>query len=140
MRITYIFIMALGLGACGSMSYKPIQANSIKAFSENGCGGKGDRATLAVHVKTAMEDSMLLWDGTDSEVNLIVRFPDPSLKDKFQDAMGKNKYEQSNKLLKMIVAEDDEIEITLECKGKKIAPEVVRYTYDDEGDRKTFEF
>jgi hypothetical protein len=138
--IPWTVIAILSLASCTLYEYDPVEERSIERLVEDGCE-KGDRVTTTAEVNQVYEDSVVLWDGRDPDTTYTLRFKGPGLGAKTKSLLGENRYESAYKALSHQMEEDEPVDVSFVCQGRRKTPVANRFSFrDEDGEEIAYEF
>lgn len=135
-----ILIVVLMTAACGTTSYKPVQEIEFERFAKEGCQRSGDRFAVTAHINSAYRETIVLWNGRDSEQTVAVTLPPESVASKARGIFGSSRYELSVDRLQDLRGRRTPVTVNLRCEGSERTPTADRFSYYENGQRVEFEF
>jgi hypothetical protein len=135
-----VVVLATLSAGCSLYHYHPVKEVGVEKLASHGCD-KGDRVTTRAELNQVYEDALVLWDGSDPKTTFTVEFKGPGIARKTKSLVGQDRYERAYDALREVLAAEQPVEVTLECRGERKTPIATRFSYRDRGGEEiAFEF
>jgi hypothetical protein len=120
--------------------YHPATEVDVEDLAAKGCED-GDRVITRAEVNQVYEDALVLWDGRDPDTTFTVGFRGPGIGRKTKSLVGRDRYETAYDALRELQRDDQPVEVTAVCRGKRKTPIATRFSFRDRGGEEiAFEF
>lgn len=129
--MAWVILATLPAG-CSLYHYQPVKEVDVAKLASHGCE-KGDRVSTRAELNQVYEDALVLWNGHDPSTTFTAEFKGPGIGRKTKSLVTKDRYERAYDALREVLASEQTVDVTLECRGERKTPIATRFSYRDRG-------